>query len=186
MEVHVIKEAGYTPAIIGLSFNYNSDIRNMPVRADKLAFKQHGHNKFLESIMLWIEVVAPKYWWTEADTYRLSTKQSESTMHTLEKDPITNAMFKYPIPQDYIKYLDTLRQSGDLETLKNALPEGFLQKRMWVMSYKTLQNIYIQRHNHKLNEWKDFCKEILSKIEHPRLICQGYEGAYATATSYEG
>ena len=51
--------------------------------SEKLHDKDEGHNKFLESIIIWAEVTAPRYWWQEADTYRLSTKQSESTMHTL-------------------------------------------------------------------------------------------------------
>lgn len=38
------------------------------------------------------------------------------------------------------------------------------------MSYKTLQNIYNQRKDHKLNEWKYFCDEVLKQIEHPEYI----------------
>lgn len=50
------------------------------------ATKDGGHNKFLESIQLWLDVDAPRFWWSEADTYRVgSTKQSQSTIHTLVK-----------------------------------------------------------------------------------------------------
>jgi len=112
IEVKVIGEYGYEQAMfgMGLSFGVTSgmnfydfkkeigDIHNenhisstnhsktakMKFVLENTASKDGGHNKFLESMQIWLDVNAPRFWWSEADTYRVgSTKQSESTMHTL-------------------------------------------------------------------------------------------------------
>ena len=88
MKVEVVNESGYTEALLGLSLSHNQPIENMADVALKLASKDGGHNKFLESIYIWLDITAPRFWWQEADTYRLSTKQSESTMHTMTNRPM--------------------------------------------------------------------------------------------------
>ena len=85
--VNKLEEAGYQSALFGLSLNKNQPLENMPDVAKKLCNKSGGHNKFLESIIIWLDVTAPRYWWQDADTYRLSTKQSQSTNHTILKRP---------------------------------------------------------------------------------------------------
>ena len=156
----------------------------------KLASRDGGHNKFLESMMIWVLVQAPRYWWQEADTYRLSTKQSESTMHTLVKElqritkvtnlveheaslrqwAVDNFEDQFIISQDTLNRLQMLAVSGDLVGLKGLLPEGFLQRRVWCFSYKTLRNMILQRRNHRLPHWKCFLKETLEHIDHPELL----------------
>ena len=38
------------------------------------------------------------------------------------------------------------------------LPSSWLQTRTWTSNYETIRNMYHQRKNHKLTEWKDdFC-----------------------------
>ena len=167
MKVTILKEAGYEEALLGLSLSFNRPWSEM-VRVSKgLYNKDGGHNKFLESIYVWLDVTAPRYWWAEADTYRLSTKQSESTIHTGMKSTLTQEDFEGGmIQEDYLYYLNLLIEAGDFLTYKKSLPESFLQRRIWVVNYKTLRNILWQRKNHKLPEWGLFFTEILSNIEH--------------------
>ena len=40
------------------------------------------------------------------------------------------------------------------------LPSSYNQKRTVMLNYEVLANIYPMRKNHKLNEWRDFCKWI--------------------------
>ena len=48
------------------------------------------HGKFLRQIMVSVDITAPLYWWKEFDTYKVGTvANSTSTMHTIEKSPIT-------------------------------------------------------------------------------------------------
>ena len=93
----IIGEYGFEQALFGLGLSYGitsgmsySDfikndnlVNKMSSVAEKLCSNDGGHNKFLESIKIWLDVDAPRFWWSEADTYRLSSKNSESTMHTL-------------------------------------------------------------------------------------------------------
>ena len=171
MKIKVHKEAGYEEALMGLSFNKNQPLENMHGVADKLVNKDGGHNKFLEAIIIWVEVEAPRYMWSQMDTYRLSTKQSQSTMHTILKRPLTKDDFKdRHISWWTLRRLNKLIRNQDFHKLKKELPEGFMQRRMWCMSYKTLRNIYKQRKNHRLREWHMFLNAVLDQIQHPDFI----------------
>jgi len=78
MDVKILEEAGYKHALYGISLSYNKDIENMEKVSKSLCKLDGGHNKFLESIVVWLEINAARYWWQEFDTYRVGiTKQSE-------------------------------------------------------------------------------------------------------------
>jgi len=171
MKIEILKESGYNEAITGLSLSYGTTFERSEEISKKLYNKDGGHNKFLEMIYVWLDVIAPRYWWQEADTYRISTKQSASTMHTLHKEEFTQNNFQYSIQPEYLNYLnkrryDLISKKISLEGLKNDLPEGFLQKRIWCISYKTLRNIISQRKNHKLKGWEYFCEYVLSNTKY--------------------
>jgi len=172
MDVKVLAEAGYEESALGFSLSYNSTTERAKELFPKFAFKQGGENKFLESIVIWLDVRAPRFWWQEADTYRVgTTKQSESTMHTLKKAPLMSTDFEHGLYFEVIDYLNrAIRNEVPLEVLKNMLPEGFLQRRIWMMSYKTMQNIYNQRINHKLPQWQYFLHDVMAQLEHPEFI----------------
>lgn len=182
MRIEILKEAGYEEALLGLGLSYGltEDVNGFAFDRDvfnkvqnvskKLYNKDGGHNKFLESIMVWLDVTAPRFWHSEADTYRLGTKQSESTIHTIMKTPFTQDMFEYEIPDTLLNTLEDYRTTNDFMSLKNTLPEGFLQRRIWTLNYKVLRNIVVQRKNHKLIQWKYFCRFIMANVEHPEYF----------------
>ncbi|MCE5184817.1 MAG: hypothetical protein LLF76_01675 [Planctomycetaceae bacterium] len=184
MQVTKLAEAGYAPALVGLAHNKKQEPERMEVLARKLAGLDGGHNKFLESIILWLDVRAPRYWWQEADTFRLSTKQSESTMHTLTAELLSIDIANAACVDSFIAANfepgscspETLAsiyhaaQLRDLLSIKRRLPEGFLQKRMWCMSYKTLRNIILQRRSHRLPHWPLFIAQTLAQADHPDLL----------------
>jgi len=178
MEVKILNEFGYEEAMLGLSLSYGINISKTREIAEGLCNKDHGHNKFLEMIDVWLDITAPRYWWQEADTYRLSTKQSESTMHTIHKRHLTQDDFETEINPELInlvnRNIDTYnrtKSSLDFLRLKINMPEGLLQRRIWKLSYKNLREILIQRSNHRLPEWREiFCPYILNNVEHPELL----------------
>lgn len=179
MEVKVIKEHGYEEAVLGFSLSYNTSIERTKQILPKYAFGIPGENKFLESMVIYLDVTAPRFWWQEFDTYRVGvTKQSESTMHTLAKTELTQENFEYPIHETYLVYLNELRyfvlkKEYALERYKNELPEGFLQRRIVMVNYKTLQNMYAQRLTHRLPQWKHFLCSVVTNLEHPEFISKG-------------
>lgn len=174
--VNVKQESGYQQALEGLALNKNKNPNDMGPVAIRLSSLDHGHNKFLESIVLWLEVIAPRYWWQEADTYRLSTKQSQSTMHTILNSPLDRSNFEdHSVSDDLLNELNSIRSSNlpkkeKLLIIKRKLPEGFLQSRLWCINYKTLRNIIIQRSKHILPHWAMFINSVMAQIEHPELL----------------
>lgn len=187
MQVSVYGEDGYDFAMLGITLSKGATLERAKEIAPKLAWGIPGERSFLELIHVKLDVTAPRYWWQEADRYRISAKMSQSTMHTLVKSKLTFLDFEYPIQEvilEQLNFILTKYKEADNPTdrkwlfiqLKNILPEGFLQRRVWKMPYNTLQNIYTQRHDHKLDEWKYFCSEILSHIEHPEFIVKEYHG----------
>lgn len=158
------------------------------------------HSKFMRQIFVSMNITAPIHWWKEMDQYRVSvTTNSESTMHRLAQTPITKDCFSFDAemePDDdlfwyvdeYGKYLnfeeisiemcELLRQKY-LETkdkhywraLIQLLPQAWNQMRTWTANYQVLRNIYFARKNHKLEEWRTFCKEIETLPYALDLIC---------------
>ena len=172
MEVKIIKECGYDEAILGLSLSYNvTDLEKMKKVADNLAQKEGGHNKFLESMILWIDIDAPRYWWQQFDTYRIGvTKQSGSTMHTLTKRELNFNDFEELISENVIETVNLLIRQKELELAKAHLPESFLQRRIVCTSYKVLRTIIQQRHTHKLKQWHYFIDEIYKQAKYPQFL----------------
>ena len=196
MKINIIETSGENTALFGIGLSYGitstyksctalhlyNDLYNKLLKtADTLAHKQGGHNKFLESINISLDITAPRYWWSEFDTYRVGvTKQSESTIHTLGKRDLTADDFEHNLPFDILtifnNIIDRCRCTENKKekenlflTLKNLLPEGYLQRRIVVLNAKTLQNIIAQRINHRLPEWKQFCDTLRNSL--PFHIC---------------
>lgn len=166
MKIRVLREAGYEEALLGLSLSYNQPTEKMARVADRLYSHDDGHNKFLESIAVWLDIVAPRYWWQQFDTYRVGmTKQSQSTMHTLMKRLLVQEDFEQPIHPATLEHLNDLIAQRAFETVKLELPEGFLQRRIVCTNYKVLRHIVAQRKRHRLPEWVQFCEAIISQIE---------------------
>jgi len=107
--------------------------------------------------------------------------QSESTMHTLMKKKLDGSEFETSplminlefintLINDYCEITDKERKNELMLEIKGQLPESFLQRRVWCLNYKNLQNIYWQRIDHRLPQWKEFLTTVLSQIEHPEFI----------------
>lgn len=132
-----------------------------------------GHNKFLRQIKLWLDIEAPRYWWSEFDTYKVgTTAQSESTIHTLTRRDIDNSDFQdMEVSPKQLKIINKYRTTKDaLLICKKYLPEGYLQRRLVTLNYAVLRNIILQRKTHRLPEWHYFIREIYSRVNHPELL----------------
>ena len=191
MKYKVLHCAGYEQAVLGMMLSYGKtsfdDFTATDEDRDRVATKlapmDGGHNKFLEQIQYWILVQAPLFWWKQADTYRVGiSKSSESTMHKSWKNGLTQEMFEYPVFQSTLDALnDAIREYGSpivtadrkqfLEkVIVNNLPDGYLQTRLLNVNAKCLRNMYFQRREHKLREWRDFCAWIKDELPYGDLI----------------
>lgn len=157
------------------NFNYEDNIEGFMLGnedkklAQDLTRAGSEHCKFLRQIHVWFDLTLPRYIWSEYDTYSFNNKNSCSTMHTVHKRLLTQDDFEYHILQatlDDLNYLITRRKNLEItahefiHTLKNRLPDGFLQKRTVDTSYAELYNQDRQRHNHRLDQWKEYIKVI--------------------------
>jgi len=186
LSVEKIGEKGIYEALYGLGLNHSltSNISFLDFVENKelisktknialnLSNKDGGHNKFLEHIILWYNITAPLYFWTQFDTYRIGiSKQSESTMHTILKKELTEKDFiDYDIDKYLLNKLNDLIKEGNKREVKKLLPCSFLQKREVVLNYKTLRNIIKQRANHALLEWKIVADRLVKSVEYQSFL----------------
>lgn len=152
----------------------NNDLELMK----KLVKAGTDHRKFMRMITVYADVTAPLYWWKEADTYKVGTvRNSCSTMHKITEKEFTLDDFSHERMKDYI--IDDLERTilmlnglrADYLSSKDKsywysiiqlLPSSYNQRATLMLNYEVLANIYHSRKNHKLDEWRDFCKWIES------------------------
>lgn len=184
MIVEVMDESGYEPAAYGFSLSWNTTIARAKQLMPAYAFMRSpgGEDKFMRVIHIWIRTDIPRFQWSEGDQYKVAaTTLSESTMHTLGKRDLVPEDFYPRIDADMLvivnrKIGEFRRKEIGVDVMKAHLPEGFLQERVWEMSYATLQNIINQRSNHRLPQWKFFVAEIRRQVQHPELLWKATNG----------
>ena len=140
----------------------------------KLVKAGSDHAKFMRMINVTMDATAPLYWWKEFDTYKVGTvANSCSTMHKIADKEFTREDFSHEhlIPRMKevldvtIANMNACRGSF-LETkdkrwwwqMIQLLPSSYNQRRTVQLNYAVLRNMYHARKNHKLDEWRDFCK----------------------------
>lgn len=145
-----------------------------------------AHAQFMTGIRVNFDLTFSNKAWVEAERYRfLEFVSSQSTMHRITKFDLDNQYNEYVDPriieimkskvQEYNKVME-LRDSYDkddqrredlTEWLKDAYleilysnPAGFTLTARMTTNYRCLRNIYMQRKDHRLPEWRAFCKWI--------------------------
>ena len=154
----------------------------------KLVKAGTDHRKFMRMIVVYADVTAPLYWWKEADTYKVGTvRNSCSTMHKITEKEFTLDDFSHEhlvsdeidCLIDIINNLNDAREiylnyenvkdniSKDINSKKDVwwqiiqiLPSSYNQKATLMLNYEVLANMYHSRKNHRLDEWREFCKWI--------------------------
>ena len=190
MRYELIECHGYETSVLGMMLsygktsydNFEATTENIDRLAAKLAPMDGGHNKFLEQIQYWILIQAPLFWWKQFDTYRVGvSKSSESTMHKSWKNGLTHEMFETPIFVEILDNINELITEYNQDTTSTArkaylqeciignLPDGYLQTRLVNINAKSLRNMYFQRKDHKLSQWREFCLWI-KELPHGDLI----------------
>lgn len=144
------------------------------LRAEKLGSAQNGlgHDNYLKGIAVQLDVVAPLYWWKEAQRYHwFDFVSSESTMHCLLKFDVSSQCVEETDPlilkrmQELIDEYNAIpadaehqdEQKKKWRVLVASLPEGFCLGATMITNYQQLKTMYIQRRHHKLKEWHVFC-----------------------------
>lgn len=81
---------------------------------------------------------------------------------TAEEEFTSNDVLKVVIEalNNYRKQYLITKDKKDWWQMIQLLPSSYNQKRTVMLNYEVLANMYKSRKNHKLDEWKDFCKWI--------------------------
>ena len=164
----------------------------------KLCKAGTDHRKFMRMINVTADITAPLYWWKEYDTYKVGTvTNSCSTMHKIAAKKFTiddfshehllyspmADVFQIKSPLDVLysvidmlnlcrkKYLETKDKTYWWQMIQ-LLPSSYNQRRTVQLNYEVLANMYHARNNHKLDEWREFCKWI-EGLPHFKEICLG-------------
>ena len=157
----------------------------------RLAKSGTDHRKFMRMLPVYVRITAPLYWWKEFDTYKVGTvANSCSTMHKIAEKEFT--LDDFSCEHLMGGYLEQMRRI--IDDLNNArkyftvgdqffspgnkrdwwqmiqlLPSSYNQTRNVMMNYEVLANIYKSRKDHKLDEWRNFCKWI-EELPYSELI----------------
>lgn len=122
------------------------------------------HRKYMRMMPVYVRITAPLYWWKEF------TLEDFSTGHLISDESIPTRIYSAKdMMETTIKNLNMFRELY-LKTrdktywwqMIQLLPSNYNQTRNVMLNYEVLANIYRQRKNHKLDEWREVCKWIES------------------------
>ena len=145
------------------------------------------HAKYRRMITVYLDITAPLYWWKEFDTYKVGiVANSCSTMHKItakkfDTDDFSHEHLDVRTIEMLKSIVDILNDYRDLYVNYNTndfeikgcpskkdiwwqmiqlLPSSYNQKRTVMLNYEVLVGIYRWRKEHKLDEWREFCRWI--------------------------
>lgn len=183
-----IKVAGHEPVsnavIYGLSesikrakFPMATDIQKLTDEItpgiEKLASSERGagHDQFLTGIVVQFDLSFTVKAWTEAERYHFfDFVSSQSTMHRITKFNLDETYSEYVDERiieimkekvkDYNEEEDADKKVEKYLQILYSNPCGFKLTAGMTTNYRQLKTIYHQRRNHRLPEWREFCKWI--------------------------
>lgn len=154
------------------------------------------HRKFLRMIHVQMDIIAPTFWWSEFDTYKIATvRNSCSKMHKIHARPFELDDFAHEgcmevdIAKDAL--INTINACEQLRLMFNEtrdrkywralielLPEGYMLKATWDGSLETVLSILKQRDRHKLHEeWEPLRQSMFDNIPYCKEFYNAMTGA---------
>lgn len=189
-----VKIYGLTESFVASGYPMKSTVGEMREvnvsdvkRATKLGKCEstEGHDNFELGIVVQFDLTFTNKAWVEAERYHFfDIVSSQSTMHRITKFDLDNSYNKFVDP----RIVEIMKEKVDRynnqelspEEKKNLYleilysnPSGFKITARMTTNYRQLKNIYKQRKNHRLPEWKCFCEWIETLPYHEELITGG-------------
>lgn len=138
-----------------------------------------GHDQWLTGVIVQFDLTFSNKVWVEAERYHFfDFISSQSTMHRIARFDYDLSYVKYVDPRviEIMKEkLDVYNNASEDEKNERYLellytnPAGFLLTAGMTTNYRQLKTIYHQRKNHRLPEWRMFCRWI-EKLPYSDLI----------------
>lgn len=165
---------------------FDSDIRRAKKLVTATCDGNGAHAQFLTGIRVAFDLTFTNKAWVEAERYRFfEFVSSQSTMHRITRFNLEDQYNEYVDPiivkrmKELVDYYNSIPEK-DTEQRKEAYlkvlysnPAGFQLTARITTNYRCLRNIWIQRHDHRLPEWREFCKWIETLPYADQLILAG-------------
>ena len=154
-----------------------------------------AHGQWLTGVRVAFDLTCTNKMWVEAERYRfLEFVSSQSTMHRITKFDLAGQYNKYVDPRvidimedkkEQYNAMATMLETTEMIETKDVLREAMREKYLEMLytnpagfeltarmttNYRCLLNIYIQRHDHRLPEWREFCSQLLELPMFPELV----------------
>ncbi len=163
----------------------------------KAADGRGAHDQYLSGIHVSFDLTFSNKAWVEMERYKFVTFiSSQSTMHRIDKFNLDNQYNEYTDPRiirimkEKVNEYNKLTENRPKDTAAKQLledynellkkkyleilysnPAGFQLTARITTNYRALKNIWRQRKNHRLPEWREFCKWIETLPYAEELIC---------------
>lgn len=198
MRISNVKVYDLEESLIASGYPFAVSISERPVTRHDLerglsltkASRANGaHAQWLTGVRVNFDLTLSNKAWVEAERYRfLEFVSSQSTVHRITKFDLKEQCNSYVDPriidvvqskineytrlaalEGYNKEREEQKRELYLEILYN-LPSGFELTARMTTNYRCLLNIYNQRHDHRLPEWREFCEELLELPHFEELV----------------
>lgn len=127
--------------------------------------KGEGHDQFLTGITVEFDLEFTVKAWTEEERYTfMNFISSQSTMHRIARFDYDSSYIEYTDPRciEVVKELaakyNETKDPEDYLRLLYSNPCGMKLRAGIVTNYRALKTVYAQRKNHRLPEWREFCR----------------------------
>lgn len=133
-----------------------------------------GHDQWLTGVVVQFDLTFTVKAWTEMERYHfMDFVSSQSTMHRITRFNLDTQYSPYVDPEivqimkdkveAYNQYAADLTPEQAAEWYLEILysnPAGFMLTAGMTTNYRQLKTIYAQRKDHRLPEWREFCRFI--------------------------
>ena len=140
-----------------------------------------AHGQWLTGVRVAFDLTCSNKMWVEAERYRfLEFVSSQSTMHRISKFKIDECCNEYVDPfiiarcEQLQETYNETKDKEDYLRLLYSIPSGFELTARVTTNYRCLLNIWIQRHDHRLPEWRAFCDAIMTLPYFADLVAAYY------------
>ena len=178
------------------------DIKRV-LKLTELSNGNGAHGQWLTGVRVNFDLTCTNKMWVEAERYRFfEFVSSQSTMHRISKFNLSKTYNEYVDPriidimqekvEDYNNFINEINSNlvpqneewmKEQEELKNikylellySNPSGFELTARIATNYRCLLNMYVQRANHRLPEWREFCDYMYHNLPLFNKIVEAYQ-----------
>lgn len=140
-----------------------------------------AHGQWTTGVRVAFDLTCSNKMWVEAERYRfLEFVSSQSTMHRIAEFDL-KAQYNDYVDPAIIKRMEEIKEEYLANPSKEnylkllySNPSGFELTARLTTDYRCLLNIYIQRYNHRLPEWREFCQYMLDNLPMFKELVEAY------------